>query len=138
MRAAELIANVAAWAQRDERVVAAGICGSYARGDAGPDSDIDFCIVCDDPGSLLDDRSWIDGLGPGARVAGPVEDYSLVQSIRVCYGTTEAEFGVTDQAWMELPIDPGTARVMNDGLQILYDPAGRLAKAVAFAASMLD
>lgn len=134
--AEELIARVANWAQRDDRVVAMGICGSHARGEARPDSDIDFCIVCPDPGALLEDRSWIASLGPDARVAGPVEDYKLVQSIRVFYGTTEAEFGITDQAWMELPIDRETADVINDGLRILYDPAGHLEKAVAYSASL--
>lgn len=136
MDALELIAKVTDWAQRDDRVVAAGICGSYARGQARPDSDIDFCILTADPDSLLRDRSWITGFGSDARVAGAVEDYNLVQSIRVLYGETEAEFGVTDQAWMELPIDHETAGVMNDGLRILYDPAGRLERAAAYAASL--
>jgi hypothetical protein len=134
--ASELIAKVTDWAQRDDRVVGAGVCGSYARGQAKPDSDIDFCILTADPDSLLKDRSWITGFGSDARVAGAVEDYNLVQSIRVFYGETEAEFGVTDQAWMELPIDHETAGVMNDGLRMLYDPAGRLERAVAYAASL--
>jgi len=134
----ELIAKVADWSRRDDRVIAAGVCGSYARGDARPDSDVDFCILTQDPNSLLDNRSWIRGFGAGARVAGPVEDYNLVQSIRVFYGSTEAEFGVTDEAWMRLPIDRETAGVINDGLRVLYDPAGRLEKAVACAASMLQ
>ena len=136
MDASELIAKVTDWARHDDRVVAAGICGSYARGQARPDSDIDFCILTAEPDSLLEDRSWITGFGSDARVAGTVEDYNLVQSIRVFYGKTEAEFGVTDQAWMELPIDHETAGVMNDGLRMLYDPAGRLERAVAFAASL--
>ena len=130
----ELISKVADWAQRDDRVVAAGICGSYARGDARPDSDVDFCILTRDPSSLLDDRAWISRLGADARVVGPAENYSLVQSIRVFYGSTEAEFGITDEAWARLPIDRETAGVINDGLQILYDPEGRLAAAVSFAA----
>lgn len=135
MDASELIAKVTDWVQRDDRVVAAGVCGSYARGQAGPDSDIDFCILTADPGSLLKDRTWITGFGSDARVPGTVEDYNLVQSIRVFYGETEAEFGVADQTWMELPIDRETACVMNGGLRILYDPAGRLERAVACAAS---
>jgi hypothetical protein len=134
--ASELIAKVTDWARRDDRVVAAGICGSYARRQARPDSDIDFCILTADPDSLLINRSWITGFGSDARVAGAVEDYNLVQSIRVVYGETEAEFGVTDQAWMELPVDHETAGVMNDGLRILYDPSGRLERAVAYAASL--
>ena len=138
MDSSELIAKVTDWAQRDDRVVAAGVCGSYARGQAKPDSDIDFCILTTDPDSLLEDRSWITGFGSNAHVAGAVEDYNLVQSIRVFYGETEAEFGVTDQGWMELPIDHETAGVMNDGLRILYDPAGRLERAVAYAASLFQ
>ena len=134
--ATELIARVTTWAQSDDRVIAAAVCGSYARGEAKPDSDIDFCLLTTDPASLLDDRSWLHEFGADARVAGPVEDYNLVQSIRVFYGATEAEFGVTDAAWAELPIDRETAGVINNGLQILYDPEGRLGRAAANAASM--
>ncbi|MEO1245135.1 MAG: hypothetical protein AAFX56_05550 [Pseudomonadota bacterium] len=69
-------------------------------------------------------------------MAGPVEDYKLAQSIRVFYGMTEAEFGVTHQTWMQLPVDRETASVMNAGFMVLYDPERRLEKAVAYAASM--
>lgn len=134
MRADELIAKVGRWSQRDDRVLAAGICGSHARGEAGANSDIDFCILTADPGSLLGDRSWIFGFGADARVNEAIEDYKLVQSIRVFYGAVEAEFGITDRAWAELPIDPETASVINDGMRILYDPERRLEKAVAYAA----
>ena len=135
MDANELIDRVANWSKRDDRVVALGICGSHARGEARPDSDIDFCILTFDPDSLLQDRSWIFGFGTNAQVSKDIEDYNLVQSVRVFYGATEAEFGVTDQAWAEIPIDPDTAGVMNDGLRILYDPEGRLKRALACAES---
>ncbi len=135
MDAYQLITRVAEWSQLDDRVVASGVCGSYARGEATPDSDIDFCILTANPDSLLRDRSWIAALGSGARIADAIEDYNLVQSIRVFYGETEAEFGITDHAWMEPPIDRETADVMNAGLQILYDPSGRLRQAKAIAAS---
>ena len=131
----ELILKVTSWSRRDDRVIALGICGSHARGEARPDSDIDFCILTTNPGSLLEDLSWIHVFGSDARVAGPIEDYNLVQSVRVYYGVTEAEFGVTDEAWAQLPIDQGTARVINDGLRILYDPEGRLEEAIAVASA---
>lgn len=134
--AEELIERVACWAQRDDRVLALALCGSHARGEARPDSDIDFCILCSNPADLLDDHSWILSFDSSARVAGSVEDYNLVKSIRVFYGTVEAEFGVTEQAWAEPPIDPGTAGVINRGLRILHDPSGRLERAVASAASI--
>ena len=136
MDANELIEKVASWSERDDRVVAAGLCGSHARGEARPDSDIDFCILTPDPRSLLEDRSWIHELGTGAQVSGAIENYNLVQSVRVFYGTTEAEFGVTDQAWAKIPVDPETASVMTDGLRILYDPEGRLESALAYAESL--
>jgi hypothetical protein len=125
----ELMEAVTEWAR--------GLCGSYGRGNPNRDSDIDFCILCQDPSSLLKDRSWIYEFGCEARVAGPVEDYKLVQSIRVSYGTTEAEFGVTGQAWARPPLDRETAGVIRDGLRILYDPDRRLADAAAYAAKML-
>jgi hypothetical protein len=134
----ELIKKVASWSRRDDRVIALGLCGSHARGEARPDSDIDFCILTSNPGSLLEDLSWIHDIGTDARVTGPIEDYNLVQSIRVFYGVTEAEFGVTDEAWARPPIDQGTASVMNDGLRILYDPKSRLEEAVVIAASMIE
>jgi hypothetical protein len=133
----ELIEKVTGWSKRDDRVIAAGVCGSHAREEARPDSDIDFCILTPDPSSLLEDRSWIYGFGVNAEVPGPAEDYKLVQSIRVFYGSMEAEFGVTDQAWAQLPIDPETASVMNNGLRILYDPEGRLEKAIEYAESLV-
>jgi len=118
--------------------MAAGVCGSYARGDARADSDVDFCILTRSPHSLLVDRAWIYGFGANARFVGPVEDYNLVQSIRVFYDLLEAEFGITDEKWMRLPIDRETAGVINDGLKIFYDPEGRLAKAAASAAEMFQ
>ncbi len=128
-------ANALRWSRSDGRVVALALCGSYARGDQRPDSDIDFCILTPEPRSLLQDRSWIHDLGGGACVAESAEDYNLVQSIRVFYGKTEVEFGVTDQAWAEAPMDAGTAGVINDGLKILYDPEGLLETAIRLAAA---
>ena len=116
MDACELIAKVADWSQHDSRVIAAGICGSYARGEGRPDSDIDFVILTRDPPSLLDDRDWILAFGADARVAAVVEDYNLVQCVRAFYDSTEAEFGITHEAWAALPIDRETASVINDGL----------------------
>ena len=136
MDADDLIARVAEWSRGDSRVNAAGLVGSYARGDQRPDSDVDFCILSPQPAALLDDRAWIADFGSPARISNAVEDYHLVQSIRVFYGSLEVEFGVTDEAWAEPPIDSGTAAVINDGLRILVDPEGRLAVAQASASRL--
>ena len=74
-------------------------------------------------------------MGSGARVTGPVEDYGLMQSLRVRYGTTEAEVGVTDASWIRSPLDAGSAAVINNGFRILFDPDQQLANAVIEAAA---
>ncbi len=137
MDADNLIANALRWSNDDGRVVGLALCGSYARGEQRPDSDIDFCILTPEPRSLLQDPSWIHDLGNDARVTESVEDFKLVQSIRVFYGETEVELGVTDQAWAEAPLDAGTAGVINDGLKILYDPEGLLETARVLAAAFI-
>ena len=135
MNADELIATFTDWARHDPRVIAAALCGSYARGEAGPDSDVDLCIIARDPRVLLKERDWINAMGSGARVAGPIEDYGLMQSLRVRYGTTEAEFGVTDPSWIRSPLDAGSAAVINNGFRILFDPDQQLANAAIEAAA---
>ena len=77
--AKQLIAAVADWSRRDHRVIAAGLLGSRACGDARPDSDADFCILTPRPASLLEELAWIHGSGAEARVSGAIEDYNLVQ-----------------------------------------------------------
>ena len=135
MNAQQLIDSLVAWSRDDQRVLALGLCGSYARGEQRPDSDIDVCLLTDYPEALLENRDWIGLVADGARVVGSVEDYNLVQSLRVFYGEIEVEFGITDSAWAEPPIDDGTAAVINDGLLILDDPEGRLQAAVEYCAS---
>jgi uncharacterized protein len=39
----------------------------------------------------------------------------------------EVDVGVVDRAWAATtPVDPGTARVVQDGFVVLHDPAGVL------------
>lgn len=126
----DLIVAVAKWSERDDRVLAAAVCGSYARGTATAASDIDICLICSDACFLLDELSWVDQFGVGQ--AGDQEDYGLVQSVRVHYDHgLEVEFGISGQEWMQLPIDSDTARVMREGLRIIFDPQGQLRRALA-------
>ena len=136
MDADDFIVRVAEWADSDPRILGAAVCGSYARGEQRPDSDLDLCLLTSAPRSLLDRHDWIQELAPGARIAGPVEDYGLVQSLRVNYASLEVEFGIAAADWAEAPIDRGTAAVINDGFRILVDPDGRLAAARVEAGAM--
>ena len=134
--ARKLIDSIVAWSRDDARILAVGLCGSYARGEQRADSDIDVCLLTSDPESLLNDRAWVGVIGDRARIAGPVEDYNLVQSLRVFFDDIEVEFGITDAAWAAVPIDDETAAVINDGLKILHDPQHRLRAAIEYCAQL--
>lgn len=129
-----LIAVVTAWVAERDEILAAALCGSHAAGTARPGADIDLVLVCTNRERLLAEVSWVRDFGTVRSIA--FESYGLVESVRVAYENgPEVEFGFTTVAWVTLPTDPGTARVMRDGLRVLYDPSGRLANAVKDAQS---
>ena len=57
------IERVLAWLASRPDVRAVALVGSHARGDAGPGSDIDLVVLCDDPRAFVDDDSWPADLG---------------------------------------------------------------------------
>lgn len=58
-----------------------------------------------------------------------MEKWGILTSIRVFYHCgVEAEFGFAGREWAAVPVDRGTYRVVADGMQILFDPGGLLAR----------
>lgn len=51
------------WAKNEDNIRAAGLAGSYARGNTKPDSDIDLVILCDDYQVFLENQSWVSQFG---------------------------------------------------------------------------
>lgn len=124
-----LVQAIAEWARNDDRISAVALCGSYARGTATADSDIDICLICPEPQQLIDDLSWVARFGTGR--VGPIENYGPTQSVRVHYEHgLEVEFGIDGLEWAALPLDPATAQVFKDGIRILFDPEGQLDRAI--------
>jgi predicted nucleotidyltransferase len=112
--------QITAWAKTEQGILSLGLVGSQARGTAGPDSDVDLVILARDPQSFLQDTTWLARFG--AVENRQVEDYGRVQSLRVWYrGGLEVEYGLTDAGWAALPLDPGTRRVVADGLRVLWE-----------------
>lgn len=108
-------------------VLGIALVGSHARGEARPDSDIDLILVCDDPAALLADRAWVEKFEEVQ--SAQVEDWGLCTSLRVFYANgPEVEFGIVPEQWTALPPDPGTAKVVCEGMRILFDPQGILAQ----------
>jgi len=125
-RVAQLILEVQAWAASRPDVRGVALVGSYARGTARPESDVDLVLLCAAPRDLSEDARWLERLGEVSRIER--EAWGRVTSLRVYYADgLEVEFGVADAAWAAAPLDEGTRRVAQDGLIIVFDRGGAFA-----------
>ena len=126
----QLFHRIAEWAATRPDIQALGLVGSHARGTARPDSDVDLVLIVDDPRRYLADQRWVERFGAVERTA--VEDYVKLVSLRVWYADgLEVEYGLTDREWAALPLDPGTARVIGDGLKVLWERGHILSRHLA-------
>ncbi len=118
--------NFKQWATSQDNIETVALVGSYTKGAAKPDSDIDLVIITNDPKSLLKDALWLKNFGQIKEIKN--EDWGLVQSLRVFYNNgLEVEFGITTLEWAKTnPVDPGTKRVISNGVKIIYDKNGIL------------
>lgn len=119
----------ASWAADRDDVHVVGLAGSWARGTATPESDVDLVVIVENVHGLLNDDGWPAQFGEVATASN--EDWGLVKSRRVHYEDgLEVEFGLTTRQWADVPLDPGTSRVVADGFETLYDPDGLLQRCV--------
>jgi len=82
------------WASAQEDIQAIGLVGSYTRGAAREDSDIDLVILTSQPQKYLEDRTWIEHFG--AVTNQQTEGYEKLISVRVWYQNgPEVEYGMT-------------------------------------------
>ena len=109
-----------AWASDRPDVQGVALVGSYARGEARDDSDIDLVILTDRPQQYLNDLRWIERFGEAEKTQ--VEDYGRLQSLRVWYRNgVEVEYGITQPDWASVPLDPGTRQVIRGGMIVLFE-----------------
>ncbi len=115
------------WADEDARIRAIALVGSWARGVARADSDVDLLVLATDVEVLLDDRAWFGRFGLGLVGA---RDFGAIQERRIRRASgLEVEIGIGDPSWASTdPLDEGTRRVASDGLRIVADPDGLLAR----------
>ena len=115
------------WAAHQPTIAAVALVGSHARGEARPDSDMDLVLLCEEPHAFLADTSWIHRFGEVRTCH--TEDWGRVTSLRVRYRQSlEVEFGLTTPAWAAFPVAPGTKHVVSQGMRILWDGEGLLAR----------
>ncbi|HSB01698.1 MAG TPA: nucleotidyltransferase domain-containing protein [Anaerolineales bacterium] len=115
------------WASAQADVRGIALVGSYARGAARDDSDIDLVLLTDQPRKYLDDLKWIERFGSVEKHQ--TEDYGRLTSLRVWYQNgQEVEYGVTTPDWAAIPLDAGTRQVISDGMMVLFEQGDVLSR----------
>jgi hypothetical protein len=95
--------------------------------------DVDLVVLTTGPDRYLGDDDWPAELC-AARVLGTRAWGRLTERRLLLEDGLEVEVGLTEPAWAATdPVDPGTRRVVTDGMRILHDPDGRLAALAAAA-----
>jgi uncharacterized protein len=129
-----LLLTVVAWVERKQAACGLALVGSYARGAARPDSDVDLVALVDDPKSFVNER-WLNDIDWRRVRASPTASrfaqYGVVWSdhVRLNNGL-EIEFGFAPLSWAGArPLDSGTRQIISDACRILYDPEGLLGAA---------
>lgn len=123
--AASFLSAVKEWAARHEDIKGVLLVGSFARGTAREDSDVDLVILTTEPQRYIDSVAFAEEFG--TIVKWQREDWGKVTSMRVWYQDgLEVEYGITRPDWAAPPLDPGTRRVIADGVQVIYGRDGAL------------
>lgn len=127
-RIASFVEAVRTWAAANPGVHGLALVGSYARGKPTPKSDVDLLFLVEDVERFLGEIRWARSLGDLSQAQ--VETWGNVRSLRIWYRDgPEVEFSVALKDWAALPLDPGTARILRQGIVILLDPRGLLTAA---------
>ncbi|HET6533391.1 MAG TPA: nucleotidyltransferase domain-containing protein [Actinoplanes sp.] len=123
--AAAVIETVHGWAADQDDVAGVLVVGSWARGAARMDSDLDV-VVLTDTAAHAEPEAWLGLLG--GRVVRQ-QQWGPLREIRVRRPSGfEVEMGVAPVSWAATtPVDAGTFRVVRDGHRIVHDPAGIVA-----------
>lgn len=119
------------WADARPDIVGAAVTGSWARGVARPDSDLDIMVVANDIAGYLTWTGWLGELGKPATISR--EPNNPWPALRVFFGDgPEVDFSLTTPAWLEA-IVPGSAPAWLSpaSFQIVHDPEQLLAALLA-------
>jgi hypothetical protein len=126
-----VLGQAAAWASSREDVVALGLVGSWAREAAHAGSDVDLVVLTGAPSAYTEEKGWIAELVPGATLVRSARWGPIVERRLLLPSGLEVDVGIGAPSWAETsPLDPGTRRVVRDGLRALHDPRGVLERLV--------
>ena len=123
----QYIEVVTQWAASCDTVRALALVGSHVTEQAGPKSDIDFVILCDDKSKLTNDTAWVQQFGKVTSCTR--EEWGTVTSVRVFYSDRqEIEFGLAPPDWVELTFGDKIPEGASDRIKILLDDSNLLGK----------
>ena len=131
----DLLSFIIKFAKTNNEILAIGLCGSWARGTPGPDSDIDLSIITADK-EIFKSPTWLEEIDfdiiRDKLLRFEDRKYGRVWSRHVFLESgTEIEFSFADKSWADIdPIDAGTQKVVSDGYRIIYDPHQILSRLV--------
>ena len=124
-----LLADMAGWGESRNDIEAIGLVGSYARGQAHVTSDVDIVILTPAFADLAADTSWFRRLRANSHLVRSATWGPLLERRHRMASGLLVELGLVAPTWAELPLDPGTRRVLGDGHRIVHDPHSLLARA---------
>jgi hypothetical protein len=111
------------WATVQPDIEGVALVGSYARGTGTKDSDVDLMILSTERSRYLENKEWLSLFGEVERSRD--EKWGCVETVRATYKTgVEIEYNFSAPSWAGIPVDSGTRQVVNDGMEILFDPKG--------------
>lgn len=121
-----LLGQLGAWAAGRPDVRALALVGSYASGRPRMGSDVDVLLLTDDVPAYTGRADWTAAFGDARLIRSRRWGAVTERRLRLRSGL-QVEVGVAAPSWASVtPVDPGTRRVVTDGLRILHDPDGLL------------
>lgn len=127
--------KVRKWADLQNDIKAILLVGSYARGQADNDSDIDLILLTNEPDKYLNDQSFLSAFGNVSKIK--KEFWGRVTSLRIWYKDSfKVELGISTPDWIyEEPLDTGTLRTITDGAKVVIDRMGNLEELIVAASN---
>jgi predicted nucleotidyltransferase len=133
-----VLVPVVEWARSRPDVLGLALVGSWARGEALPNSDIDLIVLGSQPQTFRDGDRWLAEIHwtEGRAVSWHDADYGTAWSRHVrLEPPCEIEFTFCGPSWAATdPVDPGTANVLSNGCRVVLDKAQLFGKLLAVAA----
>ena len=118
---------IATWADRDPKIYAVALVGSWARNEAHANSDIDLMVLTSKPELFFQNNSWFHSIPWqefNLQLASYYDRvYGVMKSRHFCFQDGQRiEFGFGYRSWAKTnPIDSGTLAVVSSGMRIISD-----------------